>query len=108
MNITGVNSPESFIIMSVLKRVAMNPPVCFWYHAHSGGHGVCVPVTYVAVSMRDHLSCKDPSWRLLENVVAVATASRERCYLVRAVTLLMEGRVGAWGMPRDTDERFKS
>lgn len=93
---------------SVSKCVAMNPLACCQYHAHSGGHRVCVPVTYVAVSMRDHLSCEDPSWRLLENVVAVATASRERCYLVCAVTLLMEGRVGAWGMPGDTAEGFES
>lgn len=65
-----------------------------------------MPVTSVAVSMRDHLSYKDPGWRLLENGVAMATASRERCYLVCGVTLLMEGSVGAWGLPKDGDKGF--
>lgn len=44
----------------------------------------------------------------------MATASRERCYLVCGVTLLMEGSVGAGGgggLPKDGDEgewsRFK-
>lgn len=50
-----------------------------------------MPLTHVAVSMSDHLSYREPVWRLLEKCVAMATASRERCYLVFGVTPLMEG-----------------
>lgn len=39
----------------------------------------------------------DTNWRLLENGVAMATASHERCYLVCGVTRLMEGSVGGGG-----------
>lgn len=61
-----------------------------------------MPLTHVAVSMSDHLSYREPVWRLLEKCVAMATASCERCYLVFGVTPLMEGSGGVgiaqrWG-----------
>lgn len=75
---------------------------------YTGGHRVSLPLAHVSVSKRDQLLYRDPGWRLLENGVAMATASRERCYLVCGVTLLMEegGRVGwwVWGSPKEGDE----
>jgi len=72
-------------------------------HVCTGGHRVLMPLTQIAVSMRDHLLYRDPGWRLLENGVAIATASRERCCLVCGVTLLMKG-IWMRGLPEDGDE----
>lgn len=67
------------------------------------GHYVSMLLIQIAVSMRHYLLYRDPGWRLLENGVAMATASRERCSLVCDVTLSMEG-IWVWGLPSDGDE----
>lgn len=53
-------------------------------------------IRLIPVSMRPFI-VGDTDWRLLENGVAMATASHERCYLVCGVTRLIEGSVGGGG-----------
>lgn len=84
--------PKLFVPM-----IQMCTDTCWLIFSLAGGHRVSVPLTHVAVSMRDHLLYRDPGWRLLENGVAMATASRERCCLVSGVTPLIEGRVWRGG-----------